>query len=75
MKSLQAEYDEASKNISIKKGAKQEDWVIVCQQFNDDVARICDVTKVKDFRERQRVLDVNSQPLNLNRPVVVRTPI
>ena len=63
MKSIQAEYDEASKNISIKKGAKQEDWVLVCQQFNDDVARICDVTKVKDYTGLFECFDDNNNRL------------
>ena len=63
MKSIQAEYKEASKNISIKKGAKQEDWVLVCQRFNDDVARICDVTKIEDYTGLFECFDDNSNRL------------
>jgi hypothetical protein len=49
MKCIQAEYDETSKEISIKKNAPEEDWVKVCAKFNDDVSRICDVTKPKGY--------------------------
>ncbi len=60
MKSIQAEYKEASKKISIKKGAKQEDWVLVCQRFNDDVSRICDVTEVEDYTGLFECFDDNN---------------
>ncbi|HBT86945.1 hypothetical protein [Desulfobacter sp.] len=49
MKSIQAEYDEASKAITIKKDSKIENWVLVCRRFNDDVSRICDVTDIEDY--------------------------
>lgn len=49
MKSIQAEYDEASKAISIKKDSKIEDWVSVCRRFNDDVSRIYDVTDIEEY--------------------------
>jgi len=49
MKSIQAEYKEKSKKISIKKNAKHEDWASVCQKFNDDVTRICDVKKIEGY--------------------------
>lgn len=49
MKSIQAEYNEASKAISIKKDSKIEDWVSVCRRFNDDVSRISDVTDIEDY--------------------------
>ncbi|MCK5313028.1 MAG: hypothetical protein KAJ62_13010, partial [Desulfobacteraceae bacterium] len=60
MKSIQAEYKEESKDISIKNGAKQESWVLVCQQFNDDVARICDVTQVEDYTGLFECFDDNN---------------
>ena len=60
MKSIQAEYEKASKSISIKKGAKQESWVLVCQQFNDDVARICDLTTVEDYTGLFECFDDNN---------------
>jgi hypothetical protein len=43
MKSIQAEFEEKSKKITIKKNAKEEIWDRVCRKFNDDVSRICDV--------------------------------
>ncbi len=49
MQSIQAEYEEATKKISIKEGAKPESWVSVCQKFNDDVSRVCDVTDQKGY--------------------------
>ena len=60
MKSIQAEYKEESKKISIKKSAKQEDWVLVCQKFNDDVSRICDVTQVEDYTGLFECFDDNN---------------
>lgn len=49
MKSIQAEFDEKSKKISIKAAAKEESWVDVCKKFNDDVSRICDVTDIEGY--------------------------
>jgi len=49
MKSIQAEFDEKSKEISIKADAKEESWIDVCEKFNDDVSRICDVTDIEDY--------------------------
>lgn len=49
MKSIQAEYNETSKEIFIKKDAKVEDWVSVCRKFNDDVSRVCDVTDKEEY--------------------------
>jgi hypothetical protein len=49
MKSIQAEFDEKSKKISISKGAKEVEWPDICRQFNDDVSRVCDVTDVHDY--------------------------
>ncbi len=49
MKSIQAEFDEKPKKISIKEDAKEESWVDVCKKFNDDVSRICDVKDVEDY--------------------------
>ncbi|MBT6339304.1 MAG: hypothetical protein HOJ48_08435 [Desulfobacula sp.] len=49
MRSIQVEFEETSKKITVKKGAKQEDWVSVCRKFNDDVSRVCDVMDQKDY--------------------------
>ncbi len=49
MKSIQAEFDETSKKISIKEGAQTENWVDVCKKFNDDVSRVCDVDDIKAY--------------------------
>jgi hypothetical protein len=49
VKSIQAEYDETSQKTSIKPDAKVEDWAVVCENFNDDVSRICDVSDIEDY--------------------------
>jgi hypothetical protein len=49
MKSIHAEYEEKTKKIQISESAKEEDWAKVCERFNDDVSRVCDVTDVKDY--------------------------
>lgn len=49
MKSIQAEFNKKSGKISIKEGAGEESWISVCEKFNDDVSRICDVTDIKDY--------------------------
>jgi hypothetical protein len=61
MKSIQAEYKKESKKISIKKGAEQEDWVSVCQRFNDDVTRISDVAEIKDYTGLFECFDDNNK--------------
>ncbi|MCP3872565.1 MAG: hypothetical protein GY699_05330 [Desulfobacteraceae bacterium] len=49
MKSIQVEFEEASKKITTKEDAPEEDWVAVCAKFNDDVSRVCDVTDQEDY--------------------------
>jgi hypothetical protein len=49
MKSIQAEFQKDSQEIKIKPGAKQEDWPKVCQRFNDDVQRVCDVSDLENY--------------------------
>lgn len=49
MKSIQVQFEKTSKKITIKKDAKQEDWIEVCKKFNDDVSRISDVTDQDDY--------------------------
>ncbi|WP_457551244.1 hypothetical protein [Desulfobacula sp.] len=49
MQSIQAEFEEISKKITIKKDATQEDWADVCKKFNDDVSRVCDAMDQGDY--------------------------
>ncbi|MCD4676969.1 MAG: hypothetical protein K8S18_13380 [Desulfobacula sp.] len=49
MESIQAQFEESSKKITIKKNAEKEDWAAVCRRFNDDVSRICDVMDQEDY--------------------------
>lgn len=49
MKSIQADYDKTKNKISIKEGATRENWVSVCERFNDDVSRIRDVEGIEDY--------------------------
>lgn len=49
MKSIQAEFQKNPREIKIKPGAKQEDWPDVCNRFNDDVQRVCDVADLENY--------------------------
>ena len=49
MESIQVQFKEKSKKITIKKDAEKEDWATVCKKFNDDVSRICDVTDQEEY--------------------------
>jgi len=49
MKSIQVDFEEKSKKITIVKNAVEEDWALVCKRFNDDVSRILDVTDQKGY--------------------------
>ena len=49
MNCIQAELEKDTDKITIKKDAKVENWISVCQKFNDDVERIRDVTDVEDY--------------------------
>lgn len=49
MECIQADYDDASQKYAIAKNAKTEDWVAVCRRFNDDVARIGDISDLDDY--------------------------
>ena len=49
MRSIQAEYDRETNKISIREEASEENWVSVCERFNDDVSRVCDVTDVEKY--------------------------
>ena len=49
MESIQAEFDEKTKKATIKKGAAKEDWVSVCEKFNDDVSRVCDISDIEGY--------------------------
>ncbi|MCF6245925.1 MAG: hypothetical protein L3J69_01060 [Desulfobacula sp.] len=60
MKSILVDFEETSKQITIKKNAKEENWVLVCEKFNDDVSRICDVTDQKDYTGLFECLDDNN---------------
>ncbi len=57
MKSIQAEFEEANDKVTIKKGAKPEDWVAVCKKFNDDVSRVKDVSDQKGYTGLFECLD------------------
>ncbi|SDU35045.1 hypothetical protein [Desulfobacula phenolica] len=61
MKSIQVEFEKASKKITFKKDAKEEDWFAVCKKFNDDVSRICDITDQKDYTGLFECCDDNNK--------------
>ncbi|MCP4020724.1 MAG: hypothetical protein GY729_02680 [Desulfobacteraceae bacterium] len=62
MKSVQVDYDKESKTITSKNDAKTEDWVSVCQKFNDDVERIMDVENQEDYTGLYLCCDDDNQP-------------
>lgn len=49
MKSIQAAYGESEEKITVRDGAKTEDWGEVCRKFNDDVERVRDVRDVGTY--------------------------
>jgi hypothetical protein len=49
MESILADFDGALKKVSIQSGAKKEDWIKVCEKFNDDVSRVMEVTDQGDY--------------------------
>ncbi|MCD4722774.1 MAG: hypothetical protein K8S13_23385 [Desulfobacula sp.] len=61
MESIQAQFEEKSKKITIKKDAEKEDWAVVCQRFNDDVSRICDVADQEDYTGLFECFDDNNK--------------
>ena len=62
MKSIQAQFNEKTKKATIISGAKQENWVTVCQRFNDDVSRVCDVTDTEDYTGLYECFDADNKP-------------
>ncbi|MDY0222127.1 MAG: hypothetical protein RBR67_13390 [Desulfobacterium sp.] len=61
MKSIQAEYDKETQQITVQEGAKPEEWVKVCTRYNDDVHRILDVTSIEGFTALYRCFDDDNQ--------------
>lgn len=49
MKAIQAVVEENPRQIHIKEGAEPESWPLVCERFNDDVERVCDVTGISGY--------------------------
>ena len=62
MKSIQADYEKESNKISIKQDAKEENWVAVCERFNDDVSRISDVADIEDYTGLFECFDDHNSP-------------
>ncbi|MFO7885832.1 MAG: hypothetical protein R6U68_13530 [Desulfobacteraceae bacterium] len=61
MKSIQAQFDKSSNSIQIKKDAQQEDWIDVCEKFNNDVERICYVDDQEDYTALYQCFDENNR--------------
>jgi len=49
MESILADYQKETKKITIVKDAEKEDWAEVCNRYNNDVERICNVTDMENF--------------------------
>lgn len=63
MRSILADYDKKTQKIAIHEGAKEENWVKVCNRYNDDVNRICDVTTIKDFTGLYQCFDDHNKTI------------
>jgi len=57
MKAIPAEYSGTPESIEIKDKAKEEKWMEVCQKFNNDVHRICDVENKKEYTALYQCFD------------------
>lgn len=62
MRAIQADYDKTSQSISIHEGAKEEEWIKVCERFNDDVSRVCDVTDIENYTGLFECFDDHNKP-------------
>ena len=60
MNCIQAELEKDTDKITIKKDAKVENWIRVCQKFNDDVERIRDITDVEDYTALYECFDAQN---------------
>lgn len=49
MESIEVDYDRKLKKVTMKKDAEKKDWVKVCRQFNDDVERVMDFEKYRNY--------------------------
>lgn len=62
MQAIQAEYTPSPFEVKIRDKAEPEDWPAVCQRFNDDVERICDVETVPGYTGLFRCFDDMNNP-------------
>ncbi|GAB6143128.1 hypothetical protein [Desulfocicer niacini] len=57
MDAILVEYDAEKKTLEILKGAVVEDWVTVCNRFNDDVHRLRDVDDLGSYNALYECFD------------------
>ncbi|MFH1155677.1 MAG: hypothetical protein V1793_17865 [Pseudomonadota bacterium] len=63
MKAILAEYGGTKESIAVKDGAETEDWPAVCERYNDDVHRVCDVTDIQGYTALYECFDDRDKPL------------
>ncbi len=57
MKSIMVNYDKEKDTIEIRDDATEEDWVSVCDKFNDDVHKIQTISELGDYNRLYECYD------------------
>jgi len=57
MKAILAEYSGDIDTVKVKKDSEEENWITVCNRFNDDVNRVCDVKDLENFTALYQCFD------------------
>ena len=64
MKATQVQYDENKDLIKRIKGQPEEDWVAVCERFENDVQRVRDVQDQSPYTALYVCFDQDNQPVH-----------
>lgn len=62
MKSLKVDYDKEKDKLTLAKDSSQEEWVEVCERFDNDVHRLRDETAHAPFTGLYECFDEDDQP-------------
>ena len=62
MKSLQVQYDKKEDKLTLIKDQSDEDWIDVCEQFDNDVHRLRDETEHPSYTGLYECFDEDNQP-------------
>ncbi|NNF98313.1 MAG: hypothetical protein HKM93_02955 [Desulfobacteraceae bacterium] len=61
MDAIRADYDKETEAISVDRQSRVEDWLAVCERYNDDVHRLCDVDQ-DDYTALYACYDEDNKP-------------